>query len=68
MTALPPEIRDDKISVVAKSSARLSVGHANQNRAVVISFDDLGIVVAVSPATARRLADELKAEADLLTG
>jgi len=63
---LPPEIRDAKVGLVAKTSARLSVGHANQSRAVVISFDDLGIVVAISPANAKRLADELKAEADLL--
>ncbi len=62
----PPEIRDDKAGIVAKVSGRLSVGHANQNRAVVISFDDLGIVVAISPANAKQLASELIAEAAAL--
>jgi hypothetical protein len=28
----------------------------------VISFDDIGVVVAISPETARELANELKAE------
>ena len=32
--ALPPEIRDDGIGVVAKSSGRLSVGRGQQHRAV----------------------------------
>ncbi len=61
-----PEIRDNKAGIVAKVSERISVGHANQNRAVVISFDDLGVVVAISPANAKRLAGELIAEADAL--
>jgi hypothetical protein len=29
---------------------------------VVISFDDIGVVVAISPETAPELADALKAE------
>jgi hypothetical protein len=66
MSELPKEIRDDKIGLVARSSVRLSVGHANETRAVIISFDDIGVVVAITPAAARRLADELKMEADLL--
>jgi hypothetical protein len=64
---LPRELKDAKTGVTVKTSARLSVGHASENRLVVISFDDLEIVVAISPASARQLADELRAEADTLS-
>lgn len=64
---IPAEIRDTKIGVVAKAAGRLSVGHANQTRAVIISFDDHGTVYSMSPATARQLAKELVGEADAMS-
>lgn len=60
------EIRDDNSGVVARVAHQISVGRANQSGAVVISFDDLGVVVAISPANAKQLADELRTEAAAL--
>jgi hypothetical protein len=64
--ALPAVIRDDATGFEARTSTHMSVGRAKRNRAVIVSFDDLGVVVAMSPAAARRLAGELSAEAALL--
>ena len=62
MAVLPREIRDARTGIVAKSSGRILVGRASLDRAVVISFDDIGVVVAISPETARELAHDLNAE------
>jgi hypothetical protein len=67
MAVLPREIRDEEAGIVAKSSGRVSVGRASVNRAVVISFDDIGVVVAISPEMARELADALKAQVHALS-
>jgi hypothetical protein len=46
MAVLPQEIKDAQTGIVAKSSGRVSVGLASLHRAVVISCDDVGVVVA----------------------
>jgi hypothetical protein len=65
---LLPEYKDPASGLVAKSIAKVFVGRLQKNRLVLVSFaDHSGALYAMSPATARRLAKELKREADSLS-
>ena len=65
---LPRRITDPDSGVTATVAGKLSTGIGSKYKVVVISFDDLGQVIAVSLDTAVELVESLQKQIERLRG